>query len=634
MSQKMPNNTQSTSYKTLLALAALGVVYGDIGTSPLYALKESFHPGHHMLVQPENILSILSLIFWSLMIVISLKYLIFILRADNKGEGGILALTSLISDQAQSKMGYLSRSKNVLILLGLFGTALLFGDGMITPAISILSAVEGLGLITPVFDPYIISITIAILVALFSIQKKGTGLVGRLFGPVTLVWFLVLTLLGITNIVQTPEVIKALNPYYIFLFFQNNAGHAFIVLGSVFLVVTGGEALYSDLGHFGKTPIRQAWFFVALPALVINYFGQGALLIRNPEAISNPFYLLAPSWALYPLVILAAIATTIASQALITGVFSITMQAVQNGYLPHLMISHTSEKEFGQIYVKNMNRLMMVGSGALVLAFRTSSNLASAYGLAVTGTMVITTILFYQVVREKWKWSLFSAASLCGFFLIIDLVFFGANLIKIIDGGWFPLLIGIAGFTLMTTWRTGRKLLYQYRIRKSIPLPQFLEKIKTERAVRVDGTAIYLSQSLTNAPYSMVHAYEHFKTVHQRLVFLSVVTEDIPCVEPDRRVRVNPLADGHYQIILTYGYIEQPDIPRDTKGIKLGDFDLDAANPSYVIGKESIFATDFPGMAIWREKMFSFVSRMEISPTDYFKLPKNRVIEIGVQIDI
>ncbi len=631
MSNTHSESNKTPGYKYILALGALGVVYGDIGTSPLYALKEAFHPGHHMVALPENVFGLISLIFWSLMIVISIKYLTFILRADHKGEGGILALTSLITPSKNTEEK-IPKTKMLLILLGLFGTALLYGDGMITPAISILSAIEGLSLITPIFNPYIIPITVGIMFGLFSIQKKGTATVGKIFGPVTLTWFIVLGVLGIVSIIQTPEIFKAINPVYIFSFFQTNAWYGFVVLGSVFLVVTGGEALYSDLGHFGIKPIKQAWFFVALPGLTLNYFGQGALLLRNPQAIENPFYLLAPQWALYPLVLLAALATTIASQALITGVFSLTLQAVQNGYLPRFHISHTSQHQIGQIYVKNMNRLLMIGSIALVLTFKTSSNLASAYGLAVTTTMVITTILFYFVAREKWNWSRLTAGSICGLFLVIDLAFWGANLLKILDGGWFPLLVGIAGFTLMTTWNRGRMLLSLRQKEKTILLTEFLNEVKSKNPNRIEGTAIYLNRSLLHTPYSLVHAYKHFKSIHQNLVFLTVQTDSIPYVAATERVKVLPLPDDNYQIILLYGYLEQPDIPKEIENLKLGQLEIKTDQVSFIIGKESLYATDLPGMAIWREKIFSIISRNEISASDYFQLPKDRVVEIGVQI--
>ncbi len=628
-------NTNTSHYKYLLALAALGVVYGDIGTSPLYALKEAFHPGHHMIADPQNVMGLLSLIFWSLMLVISFKYLGFILRADDKGEGGILALTSIITpEESEDEPTQYPRGRKFLIMLGLFGTALLYGDGMITPAISILSAVEGLSLITPVFNPYVTWITVGILVGLFSIQKHGTSAVGKVFGPVTLLWFVVAAALGLVSIFETPEILQAINPMYVVSFFQNNMWYGFMALGSVFLVVTGGEALYSDLGHFGRQPITLAWFYVALPALTLNYFGQGALLLRSPSAIENPFFLLAPSWALYPLVILAALATTIASQALITGVFSLTMQAVQNKYSPRLHIAHTSEKESGQIYVKNMSRFLMVGSIGLVLAFKSSSNLAAAYGLAVTTTMVITTILFYVVAREEWGWSRLLAGSLCGFFLIIDLGFWGANILKIVEGGWFPLLIGFAGFTLMTTWNSGRKLLALRMAEKMIPLDQFLKNLIADNPTRIDGTAVYLNRSLTLAPYALLHTYEHFKTVHRNLIFLSVSVCKSPIVKASERSQVVELGERKFHVTLKYGYLELPHIPRDLGALKFGDIQVDYSKISYVIGRQSLYATDFPGMAIWREKIFSIISRNEVSATDYFQLPRDRVVEIGMQIEL
>lgn len=632
MSQAKSN---TPGYKYLLALTALGVVYGDIGTSPLYALKEAFHPGHNLSPDIESVMGLLSLIFWSLMLVISFKYLGFILRADDKGEGGILALTSLITpSKSDDEPQRVPRRKRFFIMLGIFGTALLYGDGMITPAISILSAVEGLSLITPVFSPYVSWITIVILVGLFSIQKHGTSAVGKIFGPVTLTWFSVLGILGVSSIIQTPEILKAINPVYIVSYFQHNMWYGFVALGSVFLVVTGGEALYSDLGHFGRKPITQAWFFVALPGLTLNYFGQGALLLRNPAGIENPFFLMAPSWALYPLVILATVATCVASQALITGVFSITMQAVQHSYAPRLQIEHTSEKESGQIYVKNMNRFLMVGAIGLVLGFKTSSNLAAAYGLAVTTTMVITTILFYVVLRESWRWSRWLAGILCGFFLFIDIAFWGANLLKIIHGGWFPLMVGIIGFTVMTTWHSGRKLLAAKLAEKIIPLNKFLEDLDIKNPHRIEGTAVYLNRSLTLAPYALVHTYEHFKTVHKNLIFLYVAVSKSPKIPASERAAVVDLGGRKFHVTLNYGYLELPNVPRDIRNLKFGDIDVDHDNISYVIGRQSLYATDFPGMAMWREKLFSLISRNEISATDYFKLPKHRVVEVGMQIEI
>jgi KUP system potassium uptake protein len=620
----------TTRYKYLMTLSALGVVYGDIGTSPLYALKESFHHAHNIGISINNIFGILSLIFWSLLIVISLKYLRYVLKADNKGEGGILALTALVTPRTDK---HASKRKNI-IRLGLFGTALLYGDGMITPSISVLSAVEGLELITPVFSPYIIPITIAILIGLFSVQKYGTEMVGKVFGPLTLFWFLTLGGLGIYNIIKEPSVLMAMNPYYAYQFFAVNTWDGFFVLGSVFLVVTGGEALYSDLGHFGRQPILRAWFFVVLPCLVLNYFGQGALLTHNPLAAKNPFFLMAPSWMLTPLVILATLSTVIASQALITGVFSITMQAVQLGYIPRVLIEHTSAKAFGQIYVKSMNRMLMIACILLVFFFKTSSNLAAAYGIAVTTTMGITTILFYLVARQKWRWSRRKAGLICGFFLIIDLSFWGANLVKVLDGGWVPLAVGLFIFIMMTTWKKGRKLLGQ-RIRDEvIPLSLFLDKIDREKPYRNPGIAIYMASGLKDTPYALIQSYEHYKSIHNRLIFLSVVTEEIPQVPQSRRVGVNDIGHGCFTVFIHYGYMERPNIPQELDQLQIGDILLNPNEATYFIGKEKLFATDKPGMALWREKLFAFQTANAQDATTFFQLPRKRVMEIGVQVEL
>lgn len=617
-------------YDALMALSALGVVYGDIGTSPLYALKESFHHGHNIESSIANIYGILSLIFWSLIIVISIKYLRYVLKADNKGEGGILALTALVTPRTDKQA---NKRKN-LIRLGLFGTALLYGDGMITPAISVLSAVEGLELITPVFSPYIIPITICILVGLFSVQSYGTEIVGKVFGPLTFFWFLTLGALGIYNIINVPSVLMAVNPFFAFQFFLNNSWNGFLVLGSVFLVVTGGEALYSDLGHFGRKPIFRAWFFVVLPCLVLNYFGQGALISQNPEAIKNPFFLMAPHWLLTPLVVLATLSTCIASQALITGVFSITMQAVQLGYIPRVLIEHTSAKEFGQIYVKSMNRLLMLACILLVVYFRTSSNLAAAYGIAVTTTMGITTVLFYLVARQKWRWSRLKAGSICGFFLVIDLAFWGANLVKVLDGGWVPLAVGIFIFVLMTTWKKGRKLLAMRIRNEVIPLESFLSKIDDEKPFRNPGIAIYMASGLKDTPYALIQTYEHYRSLHECLVFLSVVTEEIPQVPQSRRIEVNYIGHGCYTVFIHYGYMERPNIPKELDQVKIGDLVIDPQKATYFIGKERLFATDTPGMAIWREKLFAFQNANAQDATTFFQLPRKRVMEIGVQVEL
>ncbi|MEQ1721637.1 MAG: potassium transporter Kup [Pseudobdellovibrio sp.] len=622
---------QTTKYKLLLTLAALGVVYGDIGTSPLYALKEAFHHSH-LLPTPENIMGILSLVFWSLIVVISVKYLAFILRADDSGEGGILALTSLIKSKSTNQLS--ENAKTILVLIGVFGAAFLYGDGIITPAISILSAVEGLSIITPLFNPYIIPITIIILVLLFSIQKKGTGSVGKIFGPVTLAWFLVMGALGAYNIVLNLEILKAINPYYAYQFFLLNSFVGFVVLGSVFLVVTGGEALYSDLGHFGLEPIRRAWFFVVLPCLLLNYFGQGSFLLSNPAGIVNPFYSMAPSWFLFPLVILATLATTIASQALITGVFSISMQAVQQGYLPRLFISHTSEKEFGQIYIKNINYLLMIGCILLVLTFKTSSNLAAAYGIAVTLTMIITTLLFYIVAVYRWNWNIYAVTAMCTVFAIIDLGFLGANLLKIVDGGWFPILVGVAGFVYMSTWKRGREILAAKLAEKQMPLDLFFKKIEDEKIHRSEGIGVFMTRSLSSTPLALVQTAEHLKAVPKNLIFVSVLIKSKPHLSLEERYQYTEVNKNCYQLTINYGYLEKPNIPEVFDSIKEANSIFDKDKASFFIGRENIFATELEGMALWREKLFSFMFRNELPATQYFELPKNRVIEVGTQVAI
>lgn len=628
---KSAHSPQSTKYKMLLALGALGVVYGDIGTSPLYALKEAFHHSH-LAATPDNVLGILSLVFWALMIVISVKYLIFILRADDNGEGGILALTALINGQHEKKLP--QKAKSLLILLGVFGAAFLYGDGIITPAISILSAVEGLAIITPFFNPYIIPITVTILILLFSIQKNGTGSVGKIFGPITLIWFLVIGLLGAYNIFQNFEILKAVNPYYAYLFFLQNSFSGFVVLGSVFLVVTGGEALYSDLGHFGIEPIRKAWFFVVLPCLLLNYFGQGSFLLTNPGGTSNPFYSMAPTWSLYPLVVLATVATTIASQALITGVFSISMQAVQQGYLPRQLIAHTSEREFGQIYIKNINYLLMFGCIMLVLTFKTSSNLAAAYGIAVTLTMIITTLLFYIVAVYRWGWNVFATLALCTLFAVIDLAFLGANLLKILDGGWLPLILGIIGFVCMSTWKRGREILTTTLAEKQMPLELFLAKLTDRGIHRPDGVSVFMARNPDITPLALIHIAEHLKSVHKNLIFVSVVIKSKPRLAVAQRYQMHDLSKNCYRLIINYGYLEKPNISEVFDQIKEFNPVFDKDKASFFIGRENIFATELPGMALWREKLFSFIFRNELPATQYFELPKNRVLEVGTQVAI
>lgn len=618
-------------YLLYLTLGALGVVYGDIGTSPLYAFRESFHEDHGIPVLPVNILGILSLIFWALVLIISTKYLIFVMRADNRGEGGILALTALIRPK-----GGVERHtyRWIMILCGLFGTALLYGDGMITPAISVLSAVEGLEIATPLFEPYIIPITIVILIALFMFQYRGTESVGKVFGPLTLVWFGVLALLGLGWIVQQPSVLAAINPFYAFQFFWQNGWNGFLSLGSVFLVVTGGEALYADMGHFGKTPIRRAWFAIVLPALLLNYFGQGALLLQHPEAVENPFYYMAPTWALYPIVLIATAATVIASQALITGAFSLTMQAVQLGYLPRVAIAHTSPDERGQIYIPGVNWLLMVSCTALVVAFGSSSNLAAAYGVAVTTTMAITTFLLFVVERERWRWSMSAALGFTIFFLVIDGAFWGANLIKIPDGGWFPLVIGALIFTLMTTWKRGREILAQRLTANITRFSDFAAQMRADKCIHVPGTAVFMYSDPEATPPALVQNVKHNKILHEKVILLSVQTAEDPRVLQKDRTEVHKLENGFYQVILHYGFMESPHVPRDLARALRAALDLKMAEVSYFLGRERLIASKRPGMALWREQLFVIMSSNARNATDFFRLPSDRVVELGTQVEL
>lgn len=619
-------------YLYYLALGALGVVYGDIGTSPLYAFRESFHSSHGIQPIADNILGVLSLIFWSLILVISIKYTIFVMRADNHGEGGILALTALIG--AKRRVMIPGTVRWTLVMLGLFGTALLYGDGMITPAISVLSAVEGLGVATPLFEPYIIPITIVILVALFMIQSRGTERVGRMFGPVTLLWFIVLAVLGVSWIVRQPSVLVAINPYYAFEFFINNGWNGFLVLGSVFLVVTGGEALYADMGHFGRAPIRLAWYVVVLPALLLNYFGQGALLLQHPEAVENPFYGMAPEWALIPLVVIATAATVIASQALITGAFSLTMQAVQLGYLPRLPIIHTSAEEIGQVYIASVNWLLMIACVALVIAFGTSSDLAAAYGMAVTTTMVVTTILLFRVQRTRWRWPLGRALALTAFFLVFDLAFWGANLIKIPAGGWFPLLIGVIVLVLMTTWRQGRALL-ALRLRAGTRrFSDFVEHLDFDKVVRVPGVAVFMYSDPDGTPPALIKNLRHNKVLHEKVILLSISTVEVPRVPVTHRMMIYDLGHGFFRVVLYYGFMETSNVMRDLALAPEHGLELNLDEVSFFLGSERLFATAKPGMATWRERLFVIMSRNATSAANFFSLPPDRVVELGTLVEL
>lgn len=627
----IPRETPKGNYLLILSLAALGVVYGDIGTSPLYALRECFHGPHAIASTHDNVLGVLSLIFWSLIIVISVKYLVFVLRADNHGEGGILSLAALATPIKPSGR----TEKWILIAIGVFGASLLYGDGVLTPAISVLSAVEGLNVATPILEPYVVPVTIVILVGLFFLQSRGTAGVGKIFGPVTLLWFATLAVLGVAQIFEYSQVLSAVNPLYGINFFISNGWHGYIILGSVFLVVTGGEALYADMGHFGTRPIRLAWFTVVLPSLLLNYFGQGALLLEHPDYAVNPFYRLAPSWALYPMVVLATAATVIASQAVISGAFSLTMQAVQLGFIPRLKITHTSSLEYGQIYLPAINWALMVGCILIVLGFQTSSNLAAAYGIAVTSTMVITTVLFYFVARERWNWGFLPTAALCLFFLVIDLAFFGANVVKVLDGGWFPLLLAATIFIVMMTWKKGRSILTTHIQEETELLEDFLEKAERRNPMRVPGLAVFMNGNATRTPPALMHNLEHNKVLHERILFVTVKTRPIPYVEAEERYKFEHLGNGFNRLKIYYGYMEDPDIPKILSNIEHPGFIFKSEETTYFLGRETIIAAKkYSGMARWREKLFGLLSKNARSATAYFRIPPNRVVELGEQVEI
>jgi KUP system potassium uptake protein len=618
---------------TALALGALGVVYGDIGTSPLYALRECFHGAHAIEVSRGNVLGVLSLVFWSLILLVSVKYLGLVVRADNKGEGGILALLTLgFPERHATSATWLFRT---MILVGLFGTALLYGDGMVTPAISVLSAVEGLNVATKFFEPYIIPITIGILVGLCAAQRFGTGRIGNVFGRITLAWFVALAALGVKGIVSEPGVLAAINPVHGLRFFLENGWKGFVVLGAVFLAVTGAEALYADLGHFGRKAIRRAWFAIVLPALVLNYFGQGALLLNDPSAAANPFYLLAPKWALYPLVVLATAATVIASQALISGAFSLTMHAVQLGYFPRLRIEHTSSQEKGQIYIPYVNWFLMFACIGLVAGFKSSSNLAAAYGIAVTMTMLITTVLFYFVAVRLWGWKAWIAAAVCLPFFMIELAFFSANALKIAHGGWFPIAMGGVVFALLTTWKTGRRLLGEKLGRSTLPVSMLFEDIRANPPVRVQGTAIYLAGRLGSVPLALLHNIKHNKVLHDRVIFLTVVAHEHPRLDEGQRLEVEELQHGFYRVVGHYGFMEEPDVPRLIEKCAAKGLEVSPQQCSYFLSKETLIPTrGRGGMAYWRDIVFMMMSRNATSAASFFKLPPNQVVELAMQIEM
>jgi KUP system potassium uptake protein len=613
-----------------LSLAALGVVYGDIGTSPIYAMRESLHGVHGVAPTHDNVLGLLSLIFWALIIVISIKYLIFVMRADNCGEGGMIALTALVAPTNEKAR----RRRRVLVLVGLFGASLLYGDGMITPAISVLSAVEGLEVVTPVFTPYVIPITIAILIVLFAVQSRGTARIGSIFGPVMMLWFLSLAALGIAQVIHHPAVFAALNPVHGVRFFIANGWHGFLVLGSVFLVVTGGEALYADMGHFGVQPIRLTWFGFVLPALLLNYFGQGALVLRDMSAAEHPFFKLAPHWALVPLVVLTTLATVIASQAVISGAFSLTRQAVQLGYLPRVDIEHTSDTQIGQIYIPGLNWLLMIACIGLVIGFGSSSRLAAAYGVAVTTDMVFTTILFSVVARSKWKWSLPAVFAMAAAFLAVDLSFWGASLLKIPSGGWFPLVVAAIVFTMMTTWSTGRSILAERIAERTTTVIEFLKRLETDPPPRVPGTAIYLARDPAITPHALLLNLKHNKVLHERVMLLALVTDQMARVPEEKRVRLERMSSNVCRVVASHGFAEDAEVPAVLERLRREDMAVDPKDATFFLGRETLLATNRPGMALWRERLFARMSRNARRATKFFKLPPERVVELGTEIEL
>jgi KUP system potassium uptake protein len=611
----------------VLSLAALGVVYGDIGTSPLYAVRECFHGDYGIEPTAPNILGVLSLMFWALIVIVTVKYLTFILRADNRGEGGIIALAALVG-----RSGVPRRARAILVALGLFGTALLYGDGMITPAISVLSAVEGMDTIAPTLKPFVLPLTAAILIALFLLQRRGTRGVGVLFGPVTLIWLSVIAALGIRSVVRAPGVLAAVGPWFGAAFLLRNGFIGFLVLGAVFLVVTGAEALYADLGHFGRRPIRLAWLAFVLPALLCNYFGQGALLLGRPEEAHHPFYALAPRWSLVPLVVLATAATIIASQAVITGAFSLTRQAIQLGYLPRLQVIHTSPTEIGQIYIPQVNRILLVATIAIVFGFGSSSKLAAAYGVAVTSTMLIATVLFFAVARYRWRWPLIAAGLPVGLFLVVDLAFFSANLSKILHGAWFPLVIGAIVFACLTTWRRGRSVLAGRMAVSGVTTQEFIQLIEGHPPTRVPGKAVFMTGSTDAVPLALLHNLKHNKVLHSRVALLTVLTEETPRVSRDEKVEVTDLGLGLYRVVARYGFMEEPNVPHVMALAKEQGLDFELDEVSFFLGREKLLSRRRPVLARWRVRLFDFMSRNAIGATEFFHIPPGQVVELGSQV--
>ncbi|HXZ48859.1 MAG TPA: potassium transporter Kup [Usitatibacter sp.] len=625
--------TQPVAHSTAtLALLALGVVYGDIGTSPLYAVKETFNPVHGIPFVRDNILGGVSAIFWALMVVVSLKYVTLILRASNRGEGGIMALLALATSSVRGK----PRLAAALMMIGVFGASLFYGDAVLTPAISVLSAIEGLEVGTAAFKPYVMPISLGILVGLFLIQRHGTGVVGLLFGPICALWFLSIGAVGVWNIVKAPAILEGLNPAYAVHFITAHGYASFLVLGSVLLAVTGAEALYADMGHFGKRAIRLAWFSLVAPCLVLNYFGQGALLLGDAKALENPFFLAYPSWALYPMVALATAATVIASQATISGAYSMTQQAVQLGYLPRMTIHHTSERVMGQIYVPAVNWVLLVVVAAAVMGFRSSTNLASAYGVSVMGTMLTTSFLTFFVIRYQWRYPLWLSLLTTGFFLLVDVTFFAAAMHKLLEGGWFPLLLGTAVFTIMVTWRRGRSILARRIETSSLPLQGFLGSLFASPLQRIPGTAIFLTSAADATPHALLHSLKHYKVMHEKNVFLHVDFRDVPWVPDAERVECRSIGNECWSVVVHYGFMDRPDVPLAMQMCAAQEgLTADPMEVSYFLSREKIVPTEEKtGMALWRDRLFATMARNSSSVTDFFEIPTNRVVELGTRVEI
>ncbi|WIG54544.1 MAG: Kup system potassium uptake protein [Rhodanobacteraceae bacterium] len=627
-----PAGTEAGRKKALhmLVIGAIGIVFGDIGTSPLYTFGEAFSDQHGMPVTIFNVLGVLSLVLWTLLIVVALKYITFIMRADNKGEGGIMAMMAL----AQRATRDYPRTRRLVVLAAVLGASLFFGDGVITPSITVLSAVEGLEVAAPALTHWVVWIAVVVLVAVFLVQKRGTGKVGSVFGPVMCVWFVALGLVGLYNIVQHPLVLRAINPWYGVNFFIHHGAGGFLVLGAVVLCVTGAEALYADMGHFGRKSITVAWYGFVMPGLVLNYFGQGALLVHDPKAASNPFYLAVPEWALYPMIALATAAAVIASQAVIAGSFSIMRQAIQLGFLPRMPVVHTSNEEIGQIYLPWVNRLLMILVVLVVIGFGSSKALAGAYGIAVTGTMVIDTVLFLTVAWRMWKWNPLVIVGLGLFFLTIDLSFFGANTLKVEDGGWFPLVLGLAVFTILTTWRHGRDLVLRQLKHGGLALAPFIANLAEHPPTRVEGTAIFLVSDPDAVPHALLHNLKHNKVLHKRNVILTVETLETPYADPDERMELKDLGNDFYLLKLRFGFADDPNVPAALHECAKQGLEIKMMDTTFFLSRETIVATDRPGMALWRDKLFAFLARNALPATAFFSIPGNRLIELGAQVEI